>query len=300
METAISIGCMLGPVASGLADLGGYYLPYLVVGLLPILPAIVACITMEKGTQMESSQSLSIFELLKIPGVIVISLVLVICNGTPVMLEPTLAPHLKPYGLSLSLIGAVFLINPLGYAIAAPILGKLNAWVKYKLSFIVLGTFGMGLSFFFLGPSAMLGLKPYQNLWPFYVSLGANGVFWAFSAVPAYERFIHYATQARPDVDTEVLMSVLGSLLWMMISGGDFVGPVVAGTLLDAIGFAGTMDVAAMLCLLMGTLLLVTLLMFGNDAVSCDRFCRKKTKHLSEKEEKEALLASLRDKVYLQ
>ncbi len=42
--------------------------------------------------------------------------------------------------------------------------------------------------------------------------------------MPTWERFIHYASEARPDIDRGILIIVLGSIINMMMSIGDFIG----------------------------------------------------------------------------
>ncbi len=141
VESAIGVGNMIGPTCSGLADVGGYFLPFLVVGLLPILPAAITTITMTTQTTSQSNQTVSIMALLRIPGVFIMSLATVIFT-TPVMLQGTLAPHLKPFRLSHALLGCVFLIRPLCYAVSNPIVGKIAGRVKYKLLLMVFGAYG--------------------------------------------------------------------------------------------------------------------------------------------------------------
>ncbi len=292
METAVGLGTMLGPGCAGLAELAGYYLPYLVLGLLPILPAAVATVTMPTQTSTESKETVSILKLLRIPGVSLMLFAMILISGLPLMIDPTLAAHLKSYKLSLSLVGFVFLICPVLFTGLSPIVGKLAGCLDTKLAFMVFGTFGMGVSFLFLGPSALLGLTHYQHLWPTLVSLGTLGFFWAFAMVPIYDRVIVYATYARPDIDSECLMTVLGSLMWMSMSTGELVCPILGGTLLEAFGFSWAMSVAGCISLFIGIVLMFTLIMLGNGDITFKRFCGMS---IEESSEKEALLASHQD-----
>ena len=118
---------------AGLAEVADYYLPFLVVGLLPILPAIVANIVMTTA-KPDSKRSLSIIQLLNIPGVLIMAIVTSLSFCAFIMLEPTLAHHLWPYGLPLHLIGFVFLIQPVCFTIVSPITGKIVKLIKPKLA----------------------------------------------------------------------------------------------------------------------------------------------------------------------
>ncbi len=132
---------MIGPTWSGLADLGGYYLPFLVVGLLPILPAAIATVTMPTQGNSQSSQSVSMVALLRIPGVFLMCLATVVFSA-PVMLQGILAPHLKPFRLSHTVLGFVFITQPFCYAMSNPLVGKIAGHVRYKLLPMVCGSYG--------------------------------------------------------------------------------------------------------------------------------------------------------------
>ncbi len=136
---------MLGALCAGLADLEDYYLPFVVVGLLPILPAIMAMFTMPTIATSRSTQTVSILSLLRIPGILIMSMTTIIFSA-PVMLQGTLAPHLKPYKLSMTVLGCVFLIQPLCYVVATAVLGKMAGCVKHKLLLMVCGGYGMSYS----------------------------------------------------------------------------------------------------------------------------------------------------------
>ena len=273
-----------------------YYFPFLVVGLLPLLPAVMATITMPTPTtKSQDSEAISVVSLLKIPGIVIMSLAVFVFFGIPVMLEPTLAPHLEPHGLSISLIGLVFFIMPLTFTIATPIFGKLVGCVEYRLPFMIIATFGMGLSCLFLGPMPLFGIKPYETLWPTLVSLGALGIFWAAAMVPSYDKFVHYATYALPNVDHEILMGTLGSLIFMMPAAGEFFGPVLAGSIFDAYGFQWTMTMAGLVCIFTGIILSLTFIIFGEKEVKCGQCPVTNTR---KSEEKESLLGPANEALF--
>ena len=288
LETGTSIGSMIGPVAAGLADLGGYYLPFLVVGLLPLIPATMAAITMSIETP-KSRGGVSILTLLKIPGVFIMVAVAILCLALPVMLDPILSTHLQPFNLSLTSIGAVFLIFPLSYTIVSPIVGKIaGLWKGHELLLIMFGIYGMGGSFLVLGPAALFGLQPYEQLWPTLVCLGTLALFNAFAFVPSYERFISYAKYTHLKIDGETLAAAVGSLCVMMMPCGELLAPTLAGSLFDALGFQWTMTIGGLLCLFTGTMLLCIFIRFGNGEITWTRSDGKKCDG-----EKEALLSSI-------
>ncbi len=295
IETSIGIGSLIGPIFAGLADLADYYLPFLVVGALMLIPAFMATMVMPSGT-FDSKESISMFSLLKVPGVIILSLGKILGSATPLMIDPTLAPHLEPFGLSLAMVGCTFIILSLSFTISSPIVGKLVRLVKYKLPFMIFGSYGLSISYLLLGPSPLIGLEEYQQLWPTLISLGLVGFCWAFITVPPYERFVAYATWGCPEVNTEVLMTSVACINFMIVSGAEFIAPVLAGALFDSFGFSWTMTIAALMCLFTGTMLLVTFVSFGNGPVS---FRKSAVENDGKSEEKEALLNTKNDSTIL-
>ncbi len=270
IEASVGLGIMVGPGFTGLTQLVDYYFPFLVFGLLLICPAFIATILLPSGIS-DSEQSVSTLSLLKIPGVLVISIALLCFNSMPVMIEPILAPHLQPFGLSLSWLGFIFVIMPFTYAIFTLVVGKLVRYTKYKLPVMGLGASAMGIMFLFLGPVPLSGFKQYQQLWPTAVILGILGVCLATSVVPSYGTFITYAMHGREEMDREPLMAAVGSLFWMMMSSGEFIGPVIAGTIFEAYGFQWTMTAAGAMCLFTGTGLLVIFTLYGHDAITWNK-----------------------------
>ncbi len=218
MEAAIPIGLMIGPSFAGLAQIVDYYLPFLVNGLLPVLPGAVAAVLMTTP-KLDPKQSLSIINLIRIPGVTIMSIVVILCFCSFIMMEPTLSHHLRFYGLPLYLIGFIFLIQPTCYSLASPIVGKICQWIKPKLLLIIIGSYGMALSYVFFGQSALHD-SDYQHIWPTLVSLAGAGAFWSFAMIPSYDRFIVYALSAELQISDATVLSAIGSLFWMMMSAG--------------------------------------------------------------------------------
>ena len=287
IETSIGLGIMVGPGFTGLAQLVDYYFPFLAFGLFLLFPAAIGTTLMPSGIS-DSEKSVSTLSLLKIPGVLVMSIATLLCfNGTPIMIEPILAPHLQPFGLSLSWMGFMFVIMPCTYAIFTPVLGKLVGYTKYKLPVMGFGASGMGIMFLFLGPVPLSGLRQYPQLWPTVVILGILGIFWAAAVVPSYETFITYAMHGHEEIDREPLMTAIGSLLWMMMSAGEFIGPLIAGSMFDVYGFQWTMTAAGAMCLFTGIGLLVIFTLYGHDAITWNR-CGNNNH--SKPEEEKALL----------
>ncbi len=93
---------------------------------------------------------------------------------------------------------------------------------------------------------------------------------------------------ALSDVDPEILMTAVGSLINLMTSCGEFLAPALAGCLYDALGFQWTMTVGGLLSLFTGSVLLTALIKFGNGDITLRRSSGK-TKEESAVE-KETLL----------
>ena len=119
-------------------------MPYLVVGILTMIPACMAIIVMPSASA-HPEENLSILSLITLPGVIILAISKWFGNQLPLMVDPLLATHLEPFELSSAVVGGVFMILPVAFAITSPISGKLIKLIKYKLSFMIFGAFGMSI-----------------------------------------------------------------------------------------------------------------------------------------------------------
>ena len=144
IETAVSLGSMIGPVFASVAHGGRYYLPFLILGLLCLIPGAISVITIPTGTSAsKSSGPVSILSLLKSPWILLMCEVSILCASLPLMPEPLLSPHLQPqFDLNLPTLGAVFLIMPLFYMIFSPVMGKITGvWKEGALLLIIIGMY---------------------------------------------------------------------------------------------------------------------------------------------------------------
>jgi len=92
----------VGPTMGGaLYQLGGFILPFLVIGIIVFLNAGTAAYFMPHIPQIldadgKSTAGIGIFTLLRIPAVCLAALVVFTCSASTGFLTATLEPHLRP------------------------------------------------------------------------------------------------------------------------------------------------------------------------------------------------------------
>ena len=114
-------------IGGALFDIGGFPLPFFVMGgFHSILLLFGFCIFPDTPYNHDMNKSaLPILPLLKIPRLILGLLVLFCGAITTDFLEPSIELHLKPFNLSSTLVGFVFLTASVTYVIATPVFGYL-------------------------------------------------------------------------------------------------------------------------------------------------------------------------------
>lgn len=109
-----------------LYSIGGYYLPFVVLGSALFTCAIMTLVILPENQPMErreNAQKVSMLSLLKIPGIQVCSLGIAATSASIGFISATLEPHLRQFALSAILLGVMFVINGGVYALFAPFVG---------------------------------------------------------------------------------------------------------------------------------------------------------------------------------
>lgn len=96
------------------------------------------------------------FQVLKMPGVLVSSLAISATSASIGFISATLEPHLRQFNLSPILLGMIFVINGGVYALTAPIYGWIiDKYLNPKIATIA-GTMLICVGFCLVGPASFI------------------------------------------------------------------------------------------------------------------------------------------------
>ncbi|GFR88982.1 MFS-type transporter SLC18B1 [Elysia marginata] len=242
-----SLGCMLGPpIGAVFYEIGGFGLPFFVLGGATILlePLLIATAPEIKGsgkehktsqTSSSSAKSMPVTALAKSGLVWAGMLGLFMSAVGNVFLQPVLATHLETYGLTPFMIGMCFALHPVLYTIFTPLLGLLTDKFSITGPLLLLSSLGCCIAYLLIGPAPVLRFLP-SELWVVLLGYMILGVSEAGLTIPTAKCLCQGATELGfpSDVRTHGIMSGLN------VGGyhfGAFVGPLLAGTLTDVMGF---------------------------------------------------------------
>ncbi|KAK3913393.1 MFS-type transporter SLC18B1 [Frankliniella fusca] len=237
LETFVGLGMSTGPAIGGLLyTLGGFGLPFYSLGVFMVIfvPINFCLLPSESGFGVNHTSG-SLWQLLKVPSVMVTGLVIVVGSNTWGFLDPTLEPHLRQFSLSADQLGLVFLLTSGLYAIFSPIWGLISDRVNHHWSLMVVGllmcTFGLVL----LGPFPLFAFLP-NTLWLNLLALSILGVAMALTLLPTFQGLLDSAVDGGC-VDELSTHSLVAGLWACMYSLGEVTGPLLGGFLLEIYGF---------------------------------------------------------------
>ncbi|XP_074656509.1 MFS-type transporter SLC18B1-like isoform X2 [Tubulanus polymorphus] len=255
-ETCVGIGLMVGPTVGGLFyGLGGFYLPFAVIGGFMILVVILNHFLIPDFVEDRNMVSLPMVNLLKIPSIFVVLFSITIISAVWAMLDPMLEPHVRSFNLSVSVVGLLFLLTSASYAISSPLWGWLAEKTKDSKILLTVGFFATAITLSFLGPAPVFSFIQTDELWLIILTLGVLGVTAGLALVPSFESILDSAELAGFEENFATYASV-ASLWGTVYALGDFLGPALGGILLDHVGFDWAMTYAAIASFVTGVLLL--------------------------------------------
>ncbi|XP_025423082.1 MFS-type transporter SLC18B1-like isoform X2 [Sipha flava] len=272
LETFVGLGMSVGPAIGGLlSSVGGYALPFFVVGILMVATVPLHIYLMPpikddvKASQAVGSRSKGIVKLLIIPSAFVVGAVITVTSNFWASLDPTLEPHLREMGLSTDEVGLVFLFCSVLYGVSSPIWGYIADKYDNHWSMMAGGLLISAFGLFILAPIPWLPLDK-DVLWLNLVGLGILGVSASLTMMPAFNFILSSAI----DNGFQESVSTFGTVAGFWSSAyslGDMTGPSLGGVLLEHFGFSICMTTMGLICLVLGVF---TIGFFG--------FLRKKKK----------------------
>ncbi|XP_078669060.1 MFS-type transporter SLC18B1-like [Branchiostoma floridae x Branchiostoma belcheri] len=243
LEIFTGAGMMIGPPVGGaLYSLGGYKVPFLVVGGFMLICAVFMPFILP--TQLDrddvTEETASLVALLKIPSTYVSSLAIVTCAAVYAFLEPTLQPYLNlKFDMTEAQVGLIFLLSVGLYTLSAPLWGWLTDRGLFPRLTMVLGLLFTAASYLLIGPSPLLEriFVTGDALWMVLVGLGLSGVSLGAALVPTFSELLISAREAGLEEDSLATYGLVSGVYNCMYSLGEFIGPTLGGFLDDQYQF---------------------------------------------------------------
>ncbi|XP_019866996.1 MFS-type transporter SLC18B1 [Aethina tumida] len=236
LETFFGLGLIVGPTVGGaLFQLGGYTLPFAVMGSALFMSAILTALVLPKhedGTDKEKGPSM--LKVLKIPGVLLASSSIIVTSMSIGFLQATLEPHLRQFSLPPIVLGLMFVINGGTYALTAPAFGWLCDTCCSPKAVTIFGTILTAFGFGLVGPAPFLPIP--TILWVSILGLVFHGLGMAAQLVSSFSDALKtsVAHGFPNNLETYGLISGLWTSTFAL---GAFIGPSISGILYDNIGF---------------------------------------------------------------
>ncbi|XP_063837708.1 MFS-type transporter SLC18B1-like [Ostrinia nubilalis] len=242
LETFFGLGLIVGPTLGGaLYGLGGYTLPFAVLGSALFCAALMSCLVLPRGNDDEDVKPTggpTMISLLKVPGVF-IAAISIICTSMSIgFLQATLEPHLRPFHFSPAVLGLMFVINGGVYAGSAPCWGWLCDRPFFKPKYVTaIGCAFVAAGFMLIGPAPFIGNE--SQLWMTVTGLVLHGLGMGSQLVASFSDALSTAiASGLPNsIETYGLVSGMWTSTFAL---GAFIGPTVSGVLYDYIGFQGS------------------------------------------------------------
>ncbi|XP_070533953.1 MFS-type transporter SLC18B1-like isoform X2 [Ptychodera flava] len=255
IEIFTGLGFMIGPPVGGyLYQVGGYSLPFLVLGSCTVLVVLVNYFVLPQQGESDRPESGSILRLLKTPSIVVTSFCVLAGAMGVSFLDPTLANHLQQFHLDTTAVGLMFLIISASYTIASFFWGYMTDKFDIPKLMMILGNIGSCAAYLYLGPSPILNTK--SQLWLAIISMVLLGLSLGSCLVPTfYDLIVTARWHGMPD--NLGTYGVVSGLFNSLFSLGNFIGPTFGGILVDVVGFSWAATVFSGVYLFVALLLIV-------------------------------------------
>ena len=247
VETFFGVGTMLGPTVGGvLYDMGGFFLPFAVTGVMSVLVSLASCCflkeTRTEEREEEGGRAVSItwWQILSAPGMMVCVAGMLVAGSGWSWYTASLEPFLKQkYEISSSQTGLVFMSFGASYSLFSPMVGFLTDKGLDGLHAIVIGNFLIFLGFLFIGP--VPPLRSLASLELTTVSLGVQGLGSAFTYIGSLV-FMMRAALGAGLPDKEQTRAMVSGLWVISDCAGGYLGSQLGSLAYDTWGLeTGTM-----------------------------------------------------------
>ncbi|XP_049887797.1 MFS-type transporter SLC18B1-like isoform X2 [Pectinophora gossypiella] len=238
LETFFGLGLIVGPTLGGaLYSIGGYTLPFAVLGSALFCAAIMSCLALPRNHDDEDVRPTgpTMCTLLKVPGVLLAAISIMSTSMSIGFLQATLEPHLRQFKFTHVVLGLMFVINGGVYAVSAPAWGWLCDQPHIKPKYVtIIGCLFISGGFLLIGPAPFFNIP--TIMWVTILGLVLHGLGVGSQLVASFSDALNTAiASGLPNsIETYGLVSGMWTSTFAL---GAFIGPTVSGLLFDSIGF---------------------------------------------------------------
>ena len=262
LELASGVGLMIGPTLGGfLYHVGGFKLPFIVVGSFVMLALMIVMSTLPKNqihATNDDKSVVSVFGVIKIPGVAIVGMCIVTGGVLISFFESTIAVNLDRITngkFTKAQIGEYFVFATGFYTVSAPIWGYI---VEHKLNenyaMIIGHILALG-SFLLMGPVPFIQPLFIATPKSTAISLCLFGISMGPFLVPVIGAMQKYAISSGLESGLP-LNSVISGLYGSCLNIGSIIGPIIGGLFLHYSTFSWA-------CLLLVTIVLIEGVVLG-------------------------------------
>ncbi|CAL4152634.1 unnamed protein product [Meganyctiphanes norvegica] len=240
LGTCYGLGFIIGPLVGGaLYEVGGFLLPFIVLGCLLVLFTFASLCALPKyeskePTSKEMKEKAEILPLLRISTNCLFLYALFSGSFCIGYFITGLEVHLRQFHLSPLEIGAMFIIEGGFYSLSAPLWGMITKKILHPILALQIGSIIIFASYFIMGPAPFLPLAPSLTL--IITALAMYGIGFGAVFVVSFNGGITAAKDNGFPDNTETHGLVSG-VFTSTFSLGLFVGSSAGGIALDYFGF---------------------------------------------------------------
>ncbi|VDK43210.1 unnamed protein product [Anisakis simplex] len=243
METFAGLGYTAGPPIGGLLyEIGGFQLPFIVLGAILITVSILSYFLIEKFEDEPIDDEKGMLGMLRIPAIWIVVYAVVICAMSLSFLDPTLANHLESFNLTPTFVGLMFLLCGGIYTITAPLWGLLIDQYDCKKTIMLFGSVATVFAMMVIGPSPLLNLD--KSLIWIGIALGLLGIAEGAMYIPTFQSCLDAVREAGYEDSFQTYGCVSG-VFQSAFAFGSFFGPTIGGFSVEWIGFEWTTTIIA-------------------------------------------------------
>nr|CAD7200107.1 unnamed protein product [Timema douglasi] len=235
---AFAITAEMFPDKVAVTFLGGYKLPFLVMGGTLALDCLLIYLLLPKlGGNADPRPQGKLMAILSVPAVLLDTFSIMSTAMSMGFYSATLEPHLRQFDLGPIMMGVMFVLSGAMYTITAPLVGRLCDTRVYPKKFISIGSVLIIISYLLVGPFPYLPLEPrapVRSVSPD-ITLTETGLVDPYTGTSLNTQLS--ASRAKGFPDDMTTYGIISGLWLSSFSLGAFIGPSVAGLLYDLVYF---------------------------------------------------------------